>query len=215
MEENNKFFSLIYGDQIRKAPNSKIIPADTYSTLLSAEEVLNKIQTEADKYRNEVVKECESIKENAFKEGYEDGYKKWTEQLALLEKEINKVHGELVKLVIPISLKAAQKIVGREIELNPEAIVDIVTSILKTVATHRKVTIYVNKKELEVLEQHKQELKNIFEKLESFSLREREDIAPGGCVVETEVGIINAQMEQRWKILEKAFEKLDKNKEKE
>lgn len=211
MKEEKKFFSLIYGDKIARAPNSKVLSQDSYSKIIEASEVLKIIQAEADKYRQEVVAECEKIKENAYQDGYQDGYKKWTEQLSYLEKEIKNVHDELIKLVIPIALKSAQKIVGREIELAPDVIVDIVSSVLKTVATHKKVTIYVNKKELEILERHKQQLKDIFEKLESFSIREREDVALGGCVIETEIGIINAQMEHRWKILEKAFEKLEKS----
>jgi type III secretion protein L len=104
--------------------------------------------------------------------------------------------------------KAAKKIVGRELELSEDAIVDIVSSSLKAVAQHHKITIYVNKKELAILEANRPRLKNIFESLESLSLRERNDIAPGGCVIETEGGIINAQLDNQWRILEKAFDNL-------
>jgi type III secretion protein L len=68
----------------------------------------------------------------------------------------------------------------------------------------------VNKKELDILEKHKQRLRDLFEHLEGLSIRPREDIAPGGCVIETEIGIINAQMDHRWQVLEKAFEALMK-----
>ena len=94
---------------------------------------------------------------------------------------------------------------GREIELSEDLIVDIVASNLKAVLQHKKITIYVNKKEIESLEKHKQQLRDLFENLESFSIRPRDDIAPGGCVIETEIGIINAQMEHRWQVLEQAF----------
>lgn len=207
---SKKFFTLIYGDRIHAAPKTKIIPSEDLAILQDALEVLKHIKQDADKYRLQVAKECEELKENAFKEGYEEGFKQWSEHLANFEKQLETLHKEMQQLIIPIALKAAKKIVGREIELSEDAIVDIVASNLKVVSQHKKITIYVNKKELDILEQNKPRLRQLFENLESLSIRPREDIAPGGCVIETEIGIINAQMEHRWRILEKAFEALIK-----
>jgi type III secretion protein L len=205
---SKKFFTLIYGDKIRAAPKVKIIPAEELSNLQDASQVLDLIKEDAEKYRMEVAKECEKIKEHAFKEGYDEGFKEWAEHLAKFEKQLEALHKEMQQAIIPIALKAAKKIVGREIELSENTIVDIVASNLKAVAQHKKITIYVNKKELDILEKNKQRLRDLFENLESLSIRPREDIEPGGCVIETEIGIINAQMEHRWRVLEKAFEAL-------
>jgi type III secretion protein L len=205
---SKKFFSLISGNEIHSTPKNKIIPADSYSKLMEAYEVLNSIKEEADKYRLQVSHESEQIKENAFKEGYEAGFQKWAEHLVKLEQEIEEVHQELQQLVIPVALKAAKKIVAREVELSPEVILDIVAGQLKSVATHKKITIYVNKENLDALEKNKPRIKDIFEALESLSIRARADIVPGGCVIETEIGIINAQLDHRWGVLEKAFENL-------
>lgn len=208
---SKKFFTLIYGDRIQAAPKKKIIPAEELSVLQSSREVLEHIQQDADKYRMQVAKESEVLKENAFKEGYEEGYKQWTELLANFEKQLQALHKEMQQVIIPVALKAAKKIVGREIELSEDAIVDIVSTNLKAVSQHKKITIFVNKKELEILEKNKPRLRELFEHLESLSIRPRDDIAPGGCMIETEIGIINAQMEHRWTVLEKAFEALLKS----
>ncbi len=207
---SKKFFSLIYGDKVHTAPKTKVIPADSFSILQDASQVLELIKQDAEKYRMQVVKESEQIKEHAEKEGYEEGFKKWAEHLVNLEKEIEKVHQELQQLVIPVALKAAKKIVGKEIELSEDVIVDIVASNLKAVAQHKKVTIFVNKKDLDILDKNKPRLRDLFESLESLSIRPRDDVALGGCIIETEIGIINAQLEHRWRVLEKAFESLVK-----
>lgn len=208
---SKKLFTLIFGDRIHAAPKAKIIPAEELSTLQDASQILEHVKDDAEKYRLQVAKECEELKENAFKEGYEEGYKQWTELLANFEKQLEALHKEMHQVIIPVALKAAKKIVGKEIELSEDAIVDIVASNLKAVTQHKKITIYVNKKELDALEKHKQKLRDLFENLESLSIRPRDDVAPGGCIIETEVGIINAQMEHRWKVLEKAFEALMKS----
>lgn len=207
---SKKFFSLIYGEKNRIAANQHIIPADAVGKLLNAQEVLEKVKSDAEKYKLEVSQECEKLKEAAQAAGFAEGYQKWAEHIALLETEIAKVRGDLEKLLIPVSLKAAKKIVGREIELSESTIVDIVSNTLKSVSQHKKVTIYVNKKDLEPLEKGRSRLKDIFESLEVLSLRERTDIARGGCVIETEGGIINAQLENQWSALERAFASLMK-----
>lgn len=205
-----KFFTLIYGDRLHVAPKKKIIPADQLGTLQNASEVLEHIKKDAEKYRIQVTQECEAIKEDGFKKGYDDGFQKWTEHLADFEKRLEAIHKELQQSVIPVALKAAKKMIGRELELSEDTIVDIVASNLKAVAQHKKIIIYVNKKDLDAMEKNKPRLRELFENLESLSVRSREDVAPGGCIIETEIGIINAQFEHRWDKLEKIFGEISK-----
>lgn len=208
MSDNKKYFSLIYGGTITAAPQGKIISAEALSELLSSEEVLKRIQEEAEQYRKQVIEECEALKEQAQKEGFENGYQQWTDQLLKLEEEIGRVHGEMQKLIMPIALKAAKKIVSKELETAPDTIVSIILSTLKSVAQHKKIVLYVNKADYEVIDSNKSKIKQIFESLESLSLRERDDVEAGGCIIETEGGIINAQLKDRWRSLDAAFESL-------
>jgi type III secretion protein L len=69
----------------------------------------------------------------------------------------------------------------------------------------------VNKKDLEILERNKSRLRELFEHLESLSIRSRDDISSGGCIIETDAGIVDAQIERRWDILAQALEKKPKS----
>lgn len=210
---SKRFFTLIHGGSVRIAPKTKVIPQAAIASVLEAQQVIDQVRKDADDYRLEVAKECEALKEKAQREGFEAGFKQWAEHVAKLEEEIVKVRGELEKFLVPVALKAAKKIVGREIELSDDTVVDIVSNSLKAVSQHKKITIYVNRKDLDPLEHHRNRLKQIFEGLEVLSLRERSDIAPGGCIIETEGGIINAQLENQWRVLENALEIILKKKE--
>lgn len=205
---SKKYFSLISGATLHQAPKSKIVPAEDLAKLLTAEEVLKTIISEAESYRKQVIAECEVLKDQAQKEGFAEGYSQWTGQLAKLEEEIAKVQGDMQKLVMPISLKAAKKIVSSELALQPGAITDIVSNALKSVSQHKRIVIYVNRADLEILEHNKNKIKELFESLESLSIRERDDVEQGGCIIETEGGIINARLKDRWRNLESAFEAL-------
>lgn len=209
---NKKFFSLIHGGSVRVAPKKKVIPQDAIGEIVDSHRIMEEVKKDAESYRMEVAKECEKLKEQAQREGFEAGFKEWVEYVAKLEIEIAKVREDLEKFLVPVTLKAAKKIVGREIELSENTIVDIVSNSLKAVSQHKKITIYVNKKDLDPLEQHRPQLKQIFESLEVLSLRARADITQGGCVIETEGGIINAQLENQWRVLENALEVILKKK---
>jgi type III secretion protein L len=168
---SKKFFSLIQGNPIHIAPNTKVIPHNEIAMLLDGQEALDQIKKDAEKYREEVSRDCETLKEQAQKEGYEEGFKAWLEHIKLLEDEITKVRNDMQKMIVPIAMAAAKKIIGREVEQKEDSIVDIVSVSLKPVSTHKRITIYVNKKDLEILEKNKPKLKSLFEVLEAFSLR--------------------------------------------
>ena len=109
--------------------------------------------------------------------------------------------------IVPAAMTAAKKIVGREMTADPTVIVDIVRQALKSVAHNKFITIYVNKVDLANLETHKERLKEVLEKLENLTLREK-DIPSGDCIIETEEGIVNLQLDKQWEALEAAFKNL-------
>ena len=205
---SKKFFSLIHGEQIHIAPNTKVIPSDAFSTLIDAQEALDQVRKDAEQYKKEVVSDIEKLKSQAQKEGFEQGFSEWVQKIAELEAEISKVRKDVQKVIVPIALKAAKKIVGREIEISNQTVIDIIANSLKVVSQHKKIRIYVNPKEFDAIEENRNRIKSIFENLEALSIQPKDDVDPGGCVIETEAGIINAQLENQWIILENAFQKL-------
>jgi type III secretion protein L len=202
-----KFFSLIYQGDVHTETDEKVISAKDYSTLLEAAEIVKKAKEDALAYRKEVEKECEKLKEEARKEGFDAGLLAFNEHTLFFEQELKKIRHETNKQILPLALKAAKKIVGTELKTHPETIVDIVLQALLPVTQNLRINIFVNKADKELLENEKARIKNILEQVESFSIQERPDVLPGGCIIETETGIINASLENQWRALEGAFDK--------
>ena len=203
-----KLFEMINGDTVHLAAGQKVIPSKDFSKLLTSKELVDKIKEELKEKKKEMAIEAEKAKEEGFQEGFTEGLEKWAQQISYLEDEIKKVFQEVEKIAIPLALKSAKKIVGREIEVNPKVIVDIVANQLRAVAEHKKVTVYVNREDLIHLEKNKAKLEKLFSNLESLSIQENQDVDKSGCIIETEVGIINAQISNQWKILEQVFENM-------
>jgi type III secretion protein L len=202
-----KFFSLLDESALHPEKDGKIIAKEDFTTLLSAADVLEKAKKEAVLYREKTEEERRETLERAQQEGFEAGLKEFNEEILKSEKATKQLRHDLFQKLLPLALKASKKIVGKELELHPETIVEIVLNTLASVSQNHRFTIYVNKADKELLEQQRPRIKEILSQLESLTILEREDVSVGGCIIETESGIINAAIENQWRALEAAFEK--------
>jgi len=202
----SKYFSLIFSGEIHRAEEDKVLPEEEYSVLLDAQEVLAKAKEDVKTYLKLNKEECQKVLKKAEESGFNQGLTEFNKQILLYEQKMKVMEHDLQKMILPLALKAAKKIVGRELETTPDTIVDIVRQTLKPVTQNHHIKIYVNKKDLELLEKKKSELKKSLDQVQTFSIEEREDVSPGGCIIETEAGIINASLENQWRALESAFE---------
>lgn len=206
-----KFFSLIYQGEIHPAADEKIIPAEDFSTLMESAEILNRAKEDAEHYKKQIEKECLELKEKSKEEGFFEGLSRFNEHLVQFDKQLRLLRLELQKQILPLALKAAKKIVGEQLSVSPETIVDIVIQTLAPVVQNHRFNIYVSKVDKEILEAEKSKIKAILEQVQVLTIQERSDVAPGGCIIETESGIINASIENQWRALESAFEKYMKS----
>ena len=203
-----KLFNLISGKNVHFAPEAKLIPKEEFAHLVDAKELIEIIKQENIEHRAEIAKEGEKIFEDSKAKGFQEGLEQWTKQLKLLENEKNKVRKEVEKVIAKIALITTKKIIGRELEQNPKTLIDIIAKNLKSVTSHRKITIYVNKNDLDLFNENREALKKSFEDIDSFAIQHREDVTQGGAIIETESGIIDARAENLWKTIEKTFEDL-------
>lgn len=202
----SKYFSLIYSGDIHKNDQDTFIPAKEFSELLNAREILNKAKEDIKVYLEENKKECKKYLEQAKEAGFNEGLTQFNEQILHFQQKMKQIEHDLQNLVLPLALKAAKKIVGTELQSHPETIVEIVRQNLKAVTQAHHIKIYVNRKDYEFLEKKKKEIKKILDHVQTFTIEEREDVSSGGCIIETEAGIINASLENQWRALEAAFE---------
>lgn len=200
-----KLFETIQKENVHLAPGKKVIPAAEFSVLVEAKELLEKAKAEAHQFRLDTAAECEKLKVEADKRGFEEGLKKWNEKIEEMEQEIARVRKDMENSLVPLALAAVKKIIGREVELKPETIVDIIATSLKAVSHHRKVALFLNKNDIEIVEKNRPQLKALFEHLQSLTISTREDVPPGGCIIETEAGIVNVGLDQQLAALESAF----------
>lgn len=204
-------FSFIRSGTVHTAKPGKVIPKEQFSELMQARDIIHKAQQEAEEYRTDISREADQIKDKARKEGFEEGLNTFNTHLLQFDKQLQLIRMELQKQILPLALKAAKKIVGDQLTLAPETIVEIVIQAIGPVVQNHRFTIYVNKADKDLLEAQRGKIRNLLEQVQTLNIVDRADIPPGGCVIETESGIINATLENQWRALEAAFAKYTSN----
>lgn len=206
-----KKFILLKENKILIDGNQKFIPAKEFAVLLDAKELRNRVELEIEQLKKNTEKKCKKLRTTARNEGFQEGLIQFNQHIVALEEKKRQLYHETQRLIIPLALKAAKKIVAQELKLHVDVIVEIVKQTLKPVLQNHRIKIFVNKEDRTALEANKDSIKSILEQIETLSIEDRPDIERGGCIIETESGIINATLDNQWKALEAAFQGFMKN----
>lgn len=122
-------------------------------------------------------------------------------QLAAARQEVFAVsETQLIELV----LAAVDKIIAGRPE-RPEKIGDTLREAFNLLATKDKLTIICSPADAVYIRKLLTEHRNDFEDIARFSVREDPGIQPGGCLVETEWGTVDARVEKRLAVLKQIW----------
>lgn len=172
------------------------------------------------KEEDERLKELESAKDEAYKKGRADAEQASQEEFERLKKEYaslvdlfqdamrqmaaekEKIWHESELEILKLALAIAKKTVGYEISENS-------VNIMKQAVT--EALTYVGEKKLVAVRVSPEDLKkmNTLEGMkiagEGIKVLEDRNVAPGGCVVETDFGNVESHVESRWEEIQKAL----------
>ncbi|MFH1653837.1 MAG: FliH/SctL family protein [Pseudomonadota bacterium] len=176
-----------------------------------AEDILKQAQVEAEKIRAEAEKiktGIESAREKAKKEGFESGREEglqvFTEKVIQLEREREAFFEEAQDEVMKLVMSIAEKIIGKLV-LQHEGIIEVVVRQALERAIGDRITVRLNPDDYKEITDKGVGFGDIIDRTRRLTFREDESIERGGCVVETEVGTIDARLETQLKAIRKTL----------
>lgn len=184
---------------------NKIIAADEYQAHLDANQILREAEHAAELIRQR----AEVDYEEQRKQGYEDGLtegrmemaEKMVESVARSVDYFESIEREVVQLVV----KSVKKILG-DLDQH-ERIVAVVKNALAVARTQSKVIIRVCPAEVELVRQRLKEIMQPYPAINFIDIVPDHRLDQGGCVLETEIGIVDAGIDVQLKAIEKALSK--------
>ncbi len=158
--------------------------------------------------------EADNIKQSAFEEGYRKGLEQAGASIEQFKQNIAQFLGaqkEVFEYIAPdileISIDIAKKIIKKEVETDPQVLIDTILDVLKTVSKNEpKINIRVNPQAAAFV---KDTLPNVTYQYgieAKINIIADPSIEQGGCVFQTNNGIVDASIDTQLEIIKKALE---------
>ncbi len=175
---------------------------------------LDKSREDADLIIRQAEEEAESIRSQAVEDGKREGKAeaaaKIREALTLINdavKEKKKILEDAGPEILRLAIKVAEQIIRSEVSLHRDVCLNIVAEAIARVSDREQIIVRVNREDSEFLKKYKDRLAGILDGVRSFSILEDQTVEPGGCVIETSLGFIDARIGTKLKSIEEALQK--------
>jgi flagellar biosynthesis/type III secretory pathway protein FliH len=178
-------------------------------------EDISKVKSEAQKIIEQAYAEVERIRAQAREEGREEGRAEVSAQieeaLATLNeavKERKKIIKDAENEILRLALRVAEQIIRSEVSLHRDVCLNIVAEAISRVSDREQIIVKVNREDAEYLKRYKDRLAGMLDGVKSFSIIEDANVEPGGCLIETNLGFIDARISTKIKAIEEALKKV-------
>lgn len=182
-----------------------------------AERIKQAAQSEAEQIEAEARKKAEGIERDAFdrglSQGKDEGYREGkaeadriVERLhVVLNRAIerrNEIIEESENQVINLVLNIAKKVIKVISENQKNVVTNNVIQSLRKLKSKSDVTIRVNLADLKTVSEHKEEIVKAIERVGNITVAEDTTVDPGGAIVETDFGEIDARIASQLREIE-------------
>ncbi|MCI1273370.1 MAG: hypothetical protein LKG27_02925 [Clostridiaceae bacterium] len=160
--------------------------------------------------------EAVAIKEAAVKEGYQKGLADSKADIEELKNSLGvflsakqDVFDYIAPSILDISIDIAEKIIKKEVEQDPQIIINNITEILKSLSKDEsRITLKVNPIQVDLLKQEMPEVMGSMGLDAKVNVIPDETVLEGGCMVTTTNGIIDATLETQLSIISEALREI-------
>ena len=171
---------------------------------VEAERLIREAEVEAAAIRESAEALAQEGRDSAYREGYEAALLEWNDLLLDARERRDDALPGIEQDVLRLSVKIAEKIIGREIKRDRGTLADIVANALRNVRRNELVTLRVNPADTATVESFRERL-DPAGRARFLEIEADPRVATGGCVIESESGAIDAQLETQLRVLERAL----------
>ncbi len=171
-----------------------------------------------------VVREVEAaLRTSAYQEGYQQGLEEGRaagrqevishiQLVARIAEEARASRWQLLHSVeaevVELAIEVARKIIGDELAANPRVVASIVATAVQKVARDQPVKVRLNPADVEVLGSYWAEAFGPADGDLSWVVVADRRVKPGGCIIDTRAGSIDAQIDTQLGFVKRAFQEV-------
>ncbi|MGI9275652.1 MAG: HrpE/YscL family type III secretion apparatus protein [Endozoicomonas sp.] len=193
--------------QLHIDPSCKILKAEDYALYLEASEIIENARQQARDIAEDARRAFEEQKELGYQKGLEQSKLDQSEQmLKVVSRTINYL-SELEKSLAGILMSGVRKIIG---DFDQEELaVSLVKNALQYVRNEKQVTIRIPPSQFNMVKARLNEILAEYKGVGFIDLVADQRLSTGGCIMESEIGVVDASLDLQLQALEGRFRKLN------
>lgn len=176
--------------------------------VVEARDEAKRLRTEAEREASEIVararESSRELRESAYRSGREAALGELNRLVVAATEQRDQSLANAERDLLRLSVRIAEKIIGGELRSEPETIRQIVSTALRTARQQESLTVRVNPADAEVVQRFRQQLSSSA-RAQYIDIVPDPRVTPGGCIIETEAGTVDAQLETQLRVLERAL----------
>lgn len=172
----------------------------------AARSIIAQAQEESEALVLRATEESESIRETAYREGYEAGMHQLdadrlelAENFSNLESEVENQVAEFWTNIEPellkLSVEIAGKVVRQKIDENEEFVLTTVKAGLKQLRDRQELKIHVNPDDYKLLRERREDVQSSCDGIRSVEVIDDRRVEKGGCLIESGNGHLDGRIE--------------------
>jgi flagellar biosynthesis/type III secretory pathway protein FliH len=125
--------------------------------------------------------------------------------IAEIRRLSQEIYQSIEREVVELALSIARKVVCQEIKINRDVVLCVAREALSQVDVPGKIKVRLNPADLEFITSIQGQNSNFLQEMDRVTFEAEESISNGGCVIETQLGEIDARIEKQLQVVEEKF----------
>lgn len=199
------FLVRVADDNPRVAPDAKVIPAEAYAEHLELRAALEHAQRRADQILADAQQAYEDERRRGFEEGLEEGKLEAAERLMEAVARTVDYFGTIETRMVDLVLAATRKVLA-DFDAR-DLVVQVVKGALLAMRNQKQVTLRLPPQQIEGVRARLNEILAAYPAIGFIDLSPDPRLQAGGCILESEIGTVDASIEVQLEAIGRALKK--------
>ena len=187
------------------APAGRLVPGPVFHAAQDADALLREARAEADRIVAQAHEQAGQIRSDAADHAHQAAAREVSALLALLERTRADWHRAAWPQLVELARCVAERILHRELELQPATVAELVGAALTHARGQALVVVHVCPDDLEQVARYRDELSAIVGESCPVTIQADADVPRHGCRSETAAGVIDATLSTQLDVLRQAM----------
>jgi type III secretion protein L len=178
-----------------------VVNAEEFEAMTTAKQIIADAQKKAEEIKAEALRFKEEVFSKARDEAKADVQARAAEELARAKMQAGQIVADAEKDVLELALKMSAKIIGRDLERDPEVVLEICATAIEAARGSKAMVLKVHPDDGKVLREKRPRLMELIGRAVDIAIRDDAEVERGGCVIQTEYGTIDGQIRTQFEML--------------